>query len=54
MNINLTIVENERRIIQAALIKHNGNRKSMAEDLGISERTLYRKLHQHKLHAYYS
>jgi DNA-binding NtrC family response regulator len=52
-NVNLTLVENERRVIIAALVKHKGRRKEMAEDLGISERTLYRKLHQHELHEYY-
>jgi DNA-binding NtrC family response regulator len=51
--MSLTIVENERRVIIAALVKHKGRRKQMAEDLGISERTLYRKLHQHQLHEYY-
>lgn len=52
-NVNLTLVDNERRVIIAALVKHKGRRKQMAEDLGISERTLYRKLHEHKLHDYY-
>lgn len=31
-------------LIRKALEKHNGNRKKAAEELGISERTLYRKL----------
>lgn len=31
-------------LIRKALEKHGGNRKKAAEDLGISERTLYRKL----------
>ena len=53
-NVNLSLAENERRIITAALVKHGGRRRQMAEDLGISERTLYRKLHEHKLHDYYS
>ena len=53
-NVNLTLADNERRIITAALVKHEGRRRQMAEDLGISERTLYRKLHEHKLHDYYS
>ncbi|MBU2640382.1 MAG: sigma-54-dependent Fis family transcriptional regulator [Gammaproteobacteria bacterium] len=34
----------ELRYLQWALAKHNGDRKSLAEQLGISERTLYRKL----------
>ncbi len=33
-------------LIRKALEKHNGNRKKAAEELGISERTLYRKLPQ--------
>lgn len=31
-------------LIRKALEKHNGNRKKAAEELGISERTLYRKM----------
>ena len=31
-------------LIRKALEKHDGNRKKAAEELGISERTLYRKL----------
>ena len=34
----------ELRYLQWALAKHNGDRKSLAAQLGISERTLYRKL----------
>ena len=34
----------ERRYLQWALAHHGGDRKSLAEQLGISERTLYRKL----------
>jgi len=51
--VNLNLADAERRIITAALIKHEGRRSAMAEELGISERTLYRKLHEHQLHAYY-
>jgi transcriptional regulator of acetoin/glycerol metabolism len=32
-----------------ALEKHNGKRKLAARELGISERTLYRKIKQHGL-----
>ena len=34
----------ELRYLQWALARHQGDRKSLAEQLGISERTLYRKL----------
>lgn len=51
--VNLNLADAERRIITAALVKHEGRRAAMAEELGISERTLYRKLHEHQLHAYY-
>ena len=50
---NLNLFDAECRIITAALSKHKGHRAAMAEDLGISERTLYRKLHEHRLHDYY-
>ena len=41
---NLSIVQASEDLIRKALEKHNGNRKKAAEELGISERTLYRKL----------
>jgi DNA-binding NtrC family response regulator len=34
----------ELRYLQWALARHGGDRKSLAAQLGISERTLYRKL----------
>jgi len=39
----------ERRLIIAALKRFNGSRRSAARALGISERTLYRKLHEYNL-----
>ena len=33
-----------KEIIRKALEKHGGNRKKAAEELGISERTIYRNL----------
>ena len=33
-----------KELIEKALLKHDGNRKLAAKELGISERTLYRKL----------
>ncbi len=36
-------------LIQKALKKHKGRRKEAAEELGISERTLYRKIKEHNI-----
>lgn len=41
---NLSIRESERESIRKALAKHGGNRKAAADELGISERTLYRRI----------
>lgn len=41
---NLSIQDKEKDLIQKALQKYNGKRKSAAIELGISERTLYRKI----------
>ncbi len=40
----LTIEEMERRLVEAALLETGGNREQAAARLGISERTLYRKI----------
>lgn len=45
---NLSIEEMEK-LISKALKKHNNRRKEGAVDLGISERTLYRKIKQYDL-----
>jgi len=34
----------ERQVFERALVQHDGNRRALAHALGISERTLYRKL----------
>lgn len=39
-----TLAELEGAVLQRRLAEHRGNRKSLAAELGISERTLYRKL----------
>lgn len=39
----------ERRSIKEALKRHNGNRRMAAAQLGISERTLYRKIKEYDL-----
>jgi len=41
---NLSLRRSEEELIRQALEKHGGNRKKAAEELGMSERTLYRKL----------
>lgn len=41
--------ESERKAIIAALERNANNRKKAAQELGISERTLYRKITQYKL-----
>src|SRR5690606_38212750 len=41
---SLRLEEMERELIEKALAKHRGKRKKAAEELGISERTLYRKI----------
>ncbi len=40
----MTLADMERQAIERALQKHNGRRRLAAEELGISERTLYRKI----------
>jgi len=46
---SLSLEDMEKDMIKKALEKHKGKRKYAAEDLGISERTLYRKIKQYDL-----
>ena len=46
---SLNIMDKERELIIKALKKHRGKRKDAALDLGISERTLYRKLKEYSI-----
>lgn len=46
---NLSLESMERTMIKKALEKYSGRRKDAAEELGISERTLYRKIKQYDL-----
>jgi DNA-binding NtrC family response regulator len=46
---SLNIMDKERELIIKALKKHRGKRKDAALDLGISERTLYRKLKEYTI-----
>ena len=41
---SLSLFEQEKILIEKSLLKHKGKRKDAASELGISERTLYRKL----------
>lgn len=45
----LNIIDKEKELIMKALKKHRGKRKDAATDLGISERTLYRKLKEYDI-----
>ena len=44
-----TLDETERETIESALRRNNGRRKVTAQELNISERTLYRKIKQYNL-----
>ena len=46
---SLSIDEQEKRLIIKALEKNRGRRKKAAEELHISERTLYRKIKEYGL-----
>ena len=46
---NLSLETQEMNIIKKALEKHRGKRKYAASELGISERTLYRKIKEYNL-----
>ena len=46
---NLSLEEMERQYITKALLKHGGRRRDAARELGISERTLYRKIKEYDL-----
>jgi transcriptional regulator with PAS, ATPase and Fis domain len=46
---SLSLQELEEDMIKKALLKHKGKRKSAAKELGISERTLYRKINEYNI-----
>ena len=46
---SLSLDEVKKEMIRKALEKHHGNRKSAAQDMNISERTLYRKIKEYGL-----
>lgn len=49
IEVNLSLADVEKEYITKALNKHKGKRKLAAKDLGISERTLYRKIKEYNL-----
>jgi DNA-binding NtrC family response regulator len=46
---SLSIMDAEKELIIKALKKHRGKRRDASSDLGISERTLYRKLKEYDI-----
>ena len=46
---SLSLEDTEKELIKKALQKHKGKRKHAANELGISERTLYRKIKEYNL-----
>ncbi|HUW91625.1 MAG TPA: sigma-54 dependent transcriptional regulator [Bacteroidales bacterium] len=51
MEESLSLTDREKELIIKALDKNNGKRKLAASELGISERTLYRKIKEYGLDA---
>ncbi len=49
IDVNFSLADMEKDLIKRALTKHKGKRKAAADDLGISERTLYRKIKEYNL-----
>jgi transcriptional regulator with PAS, ATPase and Fis domain len=46
---SLSLTDKENEMIKKALEKHHGKRKNAARELGISERTLYRKIKEYNI-----
>ena len=46
---SLSLQDKEREMIKKALEKHRGKRKNASNELGISERTLYRKIKEYNI-----
>jgi transcriptional regulator with PAS, ATPase and Fis domain len=46
---NLSLEDHEKQLIRKALERNDGNRKLAAEEIGISARTLYRKLKEYDI-----
>jgi len=48
---SLSLADKEMEMIKKALEKYNGKRKMAANELGISERTLYRKIKEYGIES---
>jgi len=48
---SLSLADKEKEMIIKALQKHSGKRKKAADELGISERTLYRKIKEYDINS---
>lgn len=48
---SFSIADKEKELILKSLQKHKGKRKSAAKELGISERTLYRKIKEYNINS---
>jgi transcriptional regulator with PAS, ATPase and Fis domain len=46
---SLSLQDKEKEMIKKALVRHRNRRKAAAQELGISERTLYRKIKEYDL-----
>ena len=46
---SLSLADREIELIKKALEKNRGKRKAASQELGISERTLYRKIKEYNL-----
>ncbi len=46
---SLSLADKEKEMITKALKKYSGKRKKAADELGISERTLYRKIKEYSI-----
>jgi transcriptional regulator with PAS, ATPase and Fis domain len=46
---SLSLMDTEKEMIRKALLKHKSRRRNAAKELGISERTLYRKIKEYDL-----
>ena len=46
---SLSLSDKEKEMIRKAIERHKGKRKEAAKELGISERTLYRKINEYQI-----